>query len=106
MATRPEAVPGTKTEEGRQEAAPHSTFGIGTKALNRFYPFLSQPLANAANRKFHFTLNHYRFHVSRTPQALLISRKLFWRSNSIAGAANIHYTLWGLSLPLDLIERL
>jgi NHL repeat len=53
------AVAGTKTEEGRQEAAPHSTFGIGNKALNRFYSFLPQPVANAANRKLHFTLNHY-----------------------------------------------
>ncbi len=57
------AVPGTKTEEGRQEAAPYSTFGIGTKALNRFYSFFSQLLANAANRKFHFTLNHYTLHI-------------------------------------------
>ena len=30
------AVTGTKTEEGRQEAAPHSTFGIGTKATKSF----------------------------------------------------------------------
>ena len=33
------AVPGTKTEEGRQEAALRLTFGIGTKVLNRSYPF-------------------------------------------------------------------
>jgi hypothetical protein len=29
------AVPGTETEEWRQEAALHSIFGIGTNALNR-----------------------------------------------------------------------
>jgi hypothetical protein len=54
------AFPGTKIEEGRQEAALCFTFGIGIKALNRSCSFFSQPLANAANRKLHFTLNHYK----------------------------------------------
>ena len=33
------AIPGTKTEEERHEAVRHFTFGISTKALNRFYSF-------------------------------------------------------------------
>ena len=61
------AVPRTKTEEGRQEAALHSIFGIGTKALNRFYSFFLHSLANAANRKLHFTLNHYRLGFHAVP---------------------------------------
>ena len=68
------AVPGTKTKEGWQEAAPHSTFGIGTKALNRFYSFFLHPLANAANRKLHFTLNHYTGQAGER-EHLLIRRR-------------------------------
>ena len=59
MATRPERRPRDQDRKGRQEAALHYSFGIGTNALNRSDRFVSQPLANAADRDLHFTLNHY-----------------------------------------------
>ena len=50
------AVPGTKTEEGRQEAALLRSWYQSAKS---FLLVFSQSLANAVNRKFHFMLNHY-----------------------------------------------
>ena len=61
MATRPEhADPEGKTEGGGRKPPRHSTSGLVLKHEIVPRRFVSQPLANARNRKLHFTLNHYR----------------------------------------------
>src|SRR5262245_35028263 len=55
----PSAVPGAKTEGGRQDAALSFPFGIGNKATNRHYLFERAVSLISRPRSLHFTLNHY-----------------------------------------------
>jgi putative transposase len=54
-----ERGPRDQDRRGRREAAPHSTSGLVLKRKIVPRRFVSQPLANARNRKLRFTLNHY-----------------------------------------------
>ena len=59
MATRPERRPRDQDRRGRHDAALSFPFGIGTKAVNRFYVHKFSLLLISRPRFLHFTLNHY-----------------------------------------------
>ena len=58
-ATRPERRPRDQDRRGRHDAALSFPFGIGTKALNRFYVHQFSLLLISQQQFLHFTVNQY-----------------------------------------------
>jgi hypothetical protein len=59
-ATRPERRPRDQDRRGRHDAALSFPFGIGTKALNRFYVHQFSLLLISQQQFLHFTVNQYK----------------------------------------------
>ncbi len=60
VATRPERRPRDQDRaKGGRKPPRIPPSGLVPKRVNHCYSFFLRPLANAANRKLHFTLNHY-----------------------------------------------
>ena len=58
-ATRPERRPRYQDRRGRHDAALSFPFGIGTKAVNRFYVHQYTLLHISRHKFLHFTVNKY-----------------------------------------------
>ena len=58
-ATRPERRPRDQDRRGRHDAALSFPFGIGTKAVNRFYVHQFSLLLISRHQFLHFTVNQY-----------------------------------------------
>jgi hypothetical protein len=58
-ATRPERRPRDQDRRGRHDAALPFPFGIGTKAVNRFYVHQFSLLLISRHQFLHFTVNQY-----------------------------------------------
>jgi hypothetical protein len=70
-ATRPERRPRDQDRRGRHDAALSFPFGIGTKAVNRFYVHQFSLLLISRHQFLHFTVNQYTTTHDRVRGSLL-----------------------------------